>query len=86
MDIKTYNLRIVPPSPVYDEVLAFKKTFIETFGDEPYSKSKPHVTLGFFKMDTAYETYLIKYLSALSLFKVFQMKIQGFDTFTSSKA
>lgn len=54
MATKIYNLRIVPPQPIYDEVLNFKKKFIEKFGEHPLSKSKPHITLAYFYMDTQY--------------------------------
>ncbi|MBD0822731.1 2'-5' RNA ligase family protein [Aestuariibaculum marinum] len=85
-ETKIYNLRIVPPSPVYEEVLAFKDSFIKTFGKQTYSKSKPHITLAQFQMHTENEPYLLQYLSEFSNLEKFKMQIEGFYTFISSKA
>ncbi|MGJ5641323.1 2'-5' RNA ligase family protein [Formosa sp. S-31] len=80
-EIKTYNLRIVPPSPVYEDVLDFKKQFIDVFGVQKYSKSKPHLTLVEFKMDVQYEPFLIKYFSSLSDNLKFKMFLEGLGSF-----
>ncbi|OMP29872.1 2'-5' RNA ligase family protein [Mangrovimonas sp. DI 80] len=80
-EVKIYNLRIVPPSPIYGEVAAFKTQFIEVFGSLQYSKSKPHITLVQFKMDVQYEPFLIKCFASLSKMEKFQMTIEGFDMF-----
>ncbi|WP_053992844.1 2'-5' RNA ligase family protein [Mangrovimonas sp. TPBH4] len=80
-EIKIYNLRIVPPSPIYEEVAAFKTQFIEVFGPLQYSKSKPHITLVQFKMIVENEPFLIKSFASLSKAKKFKMSIEGFDMF-----
>lgn len=80
-EIRIYNLRIVPPTPVYERVVAFKKQFIDAFGPLQYSKSKPHVTLVQFEMDVDYEPLLIKYFSALSDMETFKMTIEGVAAF-----
>ena len=82
MDItKEYHLRIVPPEPIYSEVLNFKNQFIEIFGKHKYSKAKPHITLALFKMQTTYEGLIIKSFQQLSNIKQFELQINGFNTF-----
>jgi 2'-5' RNA ligase len=81
MNLKIYNLRIVPPQPIYDEVLNFKNKFIEKFGKHPLSKSKPHVTLAYFYMDTQYEDKLIKAFDQLASIKRFHLGVGDFAFF-----
>ena len=83
-DIKIYNLRIVPPDPVYNEVTHFKKQFIATFGKQPLSNSKPHITLAVFKMDSQYQDILIKIFNQLSTQNKFKLIIQGFEIFENN--
>ncbi|MEN3324059.1 2'-5' RNA ligase family protein [Mariniflexile soesokkakense] len=83
-EIKIYNLRIVPPNPLYTEVNNFKSIFIDTFGKQPLSKSKPHITLAVFEMDVHYQEFLIKAFNQLSSIKQFKLNIQEFDIFDTS--
>ncbi|MFG6687053.1 2'-5' RNA ligase family protein [Mariniflexile sp. HNIBRBA6329] len=86
-EIKIYNLRIIPPNPIYDEVVKLKNKFINAFGKQPLSTSKPHITLVAFEMDVQYEAYLIKALYQLSILKKFKLEIEGFGVFQNiSKA
>ncbi len=82
--IKIYNLRIVPTKPVFDEVVNFKKLLVETFGRQPLSKSKPHITLAEFEMDSEYQDILVKVFNQLSSIKKFQLNIYGFDIFENN--
>lgn len=79
--IKEYNLRIVPPSPVLEEVTNFKKQFRAVFGEQLFSKSKPHITVGSFLMNSDYEDTLIRILNQLSGLSKFELDIGGFDIF-----
>ncbi|NHF59960.1 2'-5' RNA ligase family protein [Flavobacteriaceae bacterium TP-CH-4] len=79
--IKAYNLRIVPPSPIFEEIVQFKQQFIQTFGKQPYSGSKPHITLAYFIMHEEYQDMLAHIFNQLSSFKKFKLNIEGFDYF-----
>ena len=83
-NIKIYNLRIVPSAPVFNEVVQFKKLFINRFGKHPLSKSKPHITVAVFEMDTEYQDILVKAFSQLSNNKKFKLAIQGFGVFENN--
>ncbi|GAA3581858.1 2'-5' RNA ligase family protein [Snuella lapsa] len=83
---KIYNLRIVPPEPVFTDVTGFKKTFITHFGKQPLSASKPHITLAVFEMRPQYQDTLIKSFNALSNLQEFRLDVSNFDTFSGSKA
>ena len=79
--IREYHLRIVPPEPIYSDVVNFKNQFMEIFGKHKYSKAKPHITLALFKMDTRYEDLIVKCFQQLTNIKRFQMQINGFNIF-----
>ncbi|MFH4965404.1 2'-5' RNA ligase family protein [Gaetbulibacter sp. M235] len=83
-EIKIYNLRIVPSPPVLDDVENFKSSFIETFGKQPLSKSKPHITLAVFEMDSKYQDILVNVFNQLSSIKKFQLETKGFDIFENN--
>ena len=83
-EIKIYHLRIVPPNPIFDDVVGFKKRFEAILGRQPLSKSKPHITLALFRMDPQYENQLLKILNQLSRLKTFKLNIMGFTIFDSS--
>ena len=80
-EFRIYHLRIVPPEPVYSDIINFKQQFRETYGNLKYSKSKPHITLAFFGMDTNYENEMIECFAQLSTIKGFHLQIPGFGTF-----
>lgn len=84
-ETKIYNLRIVPPSPVYEEIEDFKRQFEKLFGKQKYSRSKPHITLAHFSMLPGQEDRLIRKLTKLSGLKRFELDIAGFDIFEASK-
>ncbi len=83
--IKYYNLRIVPPGTVFDQVNGFKKEFESEYGKQPLSGSKPHITLASFKMNSKYQDLLIEVFNKLGQKKAFELKIDGFDVFEASK-
>lgn len=79
--IREYHLRIVPPEPIYSDIVNFKSQFIDTFGKLKYSKSKPHITLALFRMDMEYQDIIVKNFNQLSSIKKFQLEINGFNIF-----
>lgn len=80
-EIKIYNLRIVPPEPIFQEIVQIKHEFEFVFGKQPLSQSKPHITLAAFKMYPQDEEILFKIFNQLAEIKKFQIGIQGFDIF-----
>lgn len=83
--IKIYNLRIVPPSSVYNQVMNFKEEFENLHGKQPLSRSKPHITIATFKMNSKHEGILIKVFSQLSQQEPFELHLDGFGVFEGSK-
>ncbi len=83
--IKYYNLRIVPPEPVFNEIVELKKQFESFFGKQPLSRSKPHITLASFKMNSKHQEFLINVLDELSQHGKFTLNINGFETFEGSR-
>lgn len=83
-ETKIYNLRIVPPEPMFQEIVQIKRQFEVAFGRQPLSRSKPHITLAEFEMYPQDEEILLKYFAQLSEFKKFQLDIQGFDIFKNA--
>lgn len=79
--IKMYNLRIVPTSPVFEDVVDFKKKFENLFGKQPLSGSKPHITLASFKMNSKHQDSLIKVFGQLTRIEKLKLNIEGFDIF-----
>ena len=82
--IKYYNLRIVPPEPVFTEVVEFKKQFESLYGKQPLSKSKPHITIASFKMNSRHQDFLVDVLDRLSKYTMFMLDIHGFGVFENS--
>lgn len=84
-NIKYYNLRIVPPEDTFNRVIEFKKLFEFAYGKQPLSGSKPHITLASFKMNSKHQDVLIQILGRLSQRNRFNLTINGFDAFETSK-
>ncbi|MEO0571929.1 MAG: 2'-5' RNA ligase family protein [Bacteroidota bacterium] len=84
-NIKYYNLRIVPPEDAFDRIIEFKKLFEFAYGKQPLSGSKPHITLASFKMNSKHQDVLIQILERLSQRDRFDLNINGFDVFETSK-
>lgn len=82
--VREYTLRIVPPSPIYEEILDFKSQFKNIFGKQIYSNSKPHITLAVFLMDAENQEELINILNSLSSEKKFCLEITGFEIFENA--
>ncbi len=83
-EVRIYNLRIVPDKKVFQEVREFKETFINRFGKQALSRSKPHITLAHFDMDTEYLDQLLKAFNQLTSVSRFRLQVQGFDTFPNA--
>lgn len=83
--IKIYNLRIVPASPVFEDVINFKKQFENLFGKQPLSRSKPHITIATFRMNSKYQDDLIEAFKKLLRNRKFKLAINSFSVFESSK-
>ncbi|MBJ6369250.1 2'-5' RNA ligase family protein [Snuella sedimenti] len=81
---KIYNLRIVPPEPVYTDVTDFKKVFIEHYGKQPLSASKPHITLAVFQMLPYCQDTLVKTFDSLSEVPEFRLEVKSFGVFDGS--
>ncbi|MEM1257493.1 MAG: 2'-5' RNA ligase family protein [Bacteroidota bacterium] len=84
-NIKYYNLRIVPPEEVFSRIIEFKKLFEFAYGKQPLSGSKPHISLASFKMNSKHQEVLIQILEQLSERNRFDLTINGFDAFETSK-
>ena len=83
--IKYYNLRIVPPEPVFNDVVELKEQFESLFGKQPLSKSKPHITIASFRMNSKHQEFLINVLNQLSQREVFRLQVDGFSIFEGSR-
>lgn len=83
--IKIYNLRIVPTSPVFEDVVNIKKQFENLFGKQPLSRSKPHITIATFRMNSKYQDDLLEAFSKLSRSKKFKLNIESYNVIESSK-
>lgn len=83
--IKIYNLRIIPPDQVFNKVTELKKQFELLYGKQPLSRSKPHITIATFKMNSKYQDFLIEIFNQLSQRGSFKLKINGFDVFEGSR-
>lgn len=83
--IKYYNLRIVPPDQVLESVTELKKEFELAYGKQPLSRSKPHITIASFKMNSKYQDLLVQVFTQLSERATFKLNIDGFDVFEGSR-
>ena len=83
--IKFYNLGIVPPEPIFNEVIELKKQFESLYGKQPLSKSKPHITIASFKMNSKHQDFLIHVLDQLSKHGSFTLHMDGFGVFEGSR-
>ena len=82
--VKIYNLRIVPNDLIFEEIDQFKQKFETLFGKQPLVRSKPHITLAAFEMDTRQENIMIRAFNQLSSIAKFRLEIQGFDIFENN--
>ena len=82
--IKIYNLRIVPTDLIFEEIVLFKQQFETLFGKQPLVRSKPHITLAAFEMDTQQENTMLKAFNELSSIEKFKLEIEGFDIFENN--
>jgi 2'-5' RNA ligase len=78
-----YFIGIIPPSPIYEEALDWKKFFQSQFNSRAALRSPPHITLHMpFEWKSAKEHHLVESLSSFSdQFKPFQIELQGFGSF-----
>lgn len=84
VETRIYNLRIVPPNPVFKEVYEFKRQFETICGKQPLSKSLPHITLASFAIGMHSQAKLIEAFNQLSNIKRFELDIEGFHMFENS--
>ena len=82
--IKYYNLRIVPPQAIFDEVCMLKKQFEFAYGKQPLSRSKPHIAIASFKMNAKHQNYLLEVLEQLAKRRAFKLQVDGFGIFEPS--
>ena len=83
-NIKKFNLRIVPSNPVFEEVVGFKRQFINSYGSQTLARSKPHITLVSFEMDIRHQNLLLQAFDQLSNTLEFKLDIMGFGTLKDS--
>lgn len=83
--IKIYNLRIVPANPVFEDIVDFKKQFENLFGKQPLSRSKPHITIASFRMNSKHQDVLLEAFNNMSRTKKFKLDIGNFSLIESSK-
>ena len=78
-----YNIRIVPPKPLFDQVISIKEEFVEHFGEHLLSNSDPFITVAKFKMSALHHNYLMdtfkNHLSELSPFHLMADGIGKFE-------
>lgn len=85
--IREYNFRIVPEEPIYSNVVGFKEEFLNKFGEATYLKSKPHITVLNFFMDSSYEERMLTALKiATQNSKSFTIETLNFEGFQHSRA
>lgn len=78
-----YFIAIVPPEPVYSEVLQLKQHFKERYNTKAALNSPPHITLHMpFKWKEAKENELLEALQAfVTSQKPFEIKLNNFSVF-----
>jgi 2'-5' RNA ligase len=78
-----YFLALVPPPPLYEEMLGLKEYFKEHYGSKAALRSPPHITLHMpFEWKTEKEEKLISSLADFSrLQKQLTIRLNGFDCF-----
>jgi 2'-5' RNA ligase len=65
--------------------MELKKQFEFLYGKQPLSRSKPHITIATFKMNSKHQDFLIEVFNQLRLRGGFKLEIDGFDVFEGSK-
>ena len=80
-ETRIYHLRIVPPEPIYSEIVGLKKRFITEFGKHKFSTSKPHITLAEFQMSSEYIQPILNCFYNLERGQQLHVKLDGFDCF-----
>lgn len=78
-----YFLAIIPPSPIYEEVMEFKNEVLEKFDSKAALRSPPHITLHMpFKWKDKKENFLIEKLSSFEFTDYpFDIQLKDFDFF-----
>ena len=83
MKEQLYFLAIIPPQPIYDEVMTLKQEVLEKFDSKAALRSPPHITLHMpFKWKEKKEEHLIQKLSEFQFeASSFSLELQNFDFF-----
>lgn len=78
-----YFLAIIPPQPIYDEVMTLKQEVLEKFASKAALRSPPHITLHMpFKWKDKKEELLIQKLNEFQFENSsFGLELQNFDFF-----
>ena len=78
-----YFLAIIPPEPVYEEVVAFKKDFATRFASTKALKVMPHITLKApFKLNSSDHAQVIQWFKKLKTdIPPFRVELVGFGSF-----
>ncbi len=82
-ETQLYFLAIIPPQPIFDEVLQFKQYFATHHNSKAALKSPPHITLHMpFKWQLRKEEQLIDYLNKFNPSVAdFNISLKNFDCF-----
>jgi len=81
-----YLLVVSPAGEVYEQLLAEKKNFYETYQERTAIKTLPHITVANFMAKEAMEETLIRYMyRIISTHKSFEVMLNNFSGFPSSK-
>ena len=83
-EIRIFNLRITPPKPIYEEIMGFKKQFIDAFGIHDLVKSKPHITLCAFAISEDFEGKVVKTFNKLAQMEPFDVVLDSFGIFENT--
>lgn len=83
MNEALYFIALVPPEPIYIEIMGYKQYFADTYNSKAALKSPPHVTLHMpFKLKEKKETSLITCLKECAQkHEPFNLELQNFGVF-----
>ena len=78
-----YFIAIIPPEPIYSQVMDYKQMFADDFNSKAALKSPPHITLHMpFKLKPEQEDHLIKVLhDTASNLQNFKVELKDFGQF-----
>ena len=85
INIREYALRIVPPEPIYSEIVAHKLQFKNSFGYGDFLNSKPHLSIISFYLDEQYQEKVLASCKNKLKTQPFEIALNGFVIFKEKK-